>query len=133
MEEEAVRWSIKVSKDTDLTLRTFLGAQGMKKGDLSKFIEEAVRRRVLQCTIQDIRARNADADPDEIQRIVDEAVSEVRAERRTRETLRALSCSDEPLGRFLSEPVFRRSRGGAEGRDLQPNRKPNVADPRSTR
>jgi hypothetical protein len=25
MEEETVRWSIKVSKDTDLTLRTFLG------------------------------------------------------------------------------------------------------------
>lgn len=85
MEEQAVRWSIKVSKDTDLTLRTFLGAQGMKKGDLSKFIEEAVRRRVLQCTIQDIRVRNADADPDEIQRILDQAVSEVRAERRTKE------------------------------------------------
>lgn len=84
MEEEAVRWSVKVSKDTDLTLRTFLGAHGMKKGDLSKFIEEAVRRRVLQCTIQDIRARNADADPDEIQRLVDEAVGEVRAERRAK-------------------------------------------------
>jgi hypothetical protein len=84
MEEEAVRWSIKVSKDTDLTLRTFLGTHGMKKGDLSKFIEEAVRRRVLQRTIQDIRARNADADPDEIQRIVDDAVSEVRAGRRAR-------------------------------------------------
>ena len=84
MEKEAVRWSVKVSKDTDLTLRTFLGARGMKKGDLSKFIEEAVRRRVLQCTIQDIRARNADADPDEIQRIVDDAVSEVRAERRAK-------------------------------------------------
>ena len=84
MEEEAVRWNIKVSKDTDLTLRTFLGSQGMKKGALSKFIEEAVRRRVLQCTIQDIRARNADADPDEIQRIVDEAVREVRAERRSK-------------------------------------------------
>ena len=83
--EEAARWNIKVSKATDLTLRTFLGAQGMKKGDLSKFIEEAVRRRVLQCTIQDIRARNAHTDPDEIQRIVDEAVSEVRAERRTKE------------------------------------------------
>jgi hypothetical protein len=66
---------------SDLTLRTFLGAQGMKKGALSKFIEEAVRRGVLQCTIQDIRARNADADPDEIQRIIDEAVSAVRAER----------------------------------------------------
>ena len=84
MEEEAVRWNIKVSKETDLSLRTFLGSKGMKKGDLSKFIEEAVRRRVLQCTIQDIRARNADADPDEIQRIVDESVSEVRAERRSK-------------------------------------------------
>jgi len=86
MEEQTVRWSIKVSKDTDLTLRTFLGSQGMKKGDLSKFIEEAVRRRVLQCTVQDIRARNAGTDPEEIQRIADEAVSEVRAERRTRKT-----------------------------------------------
>jgi hypothetical protein len=85
MEKQAVRWSLKVSKDTDLNLRTFLGALGMKKGDLSKFVEDAVNRRVLQCTVQDIRARNADADPDEIQRIVDEAVSEVRAERRIKE------------------------------------------------
>jgi hypothetical protein len=82
MIEEAVRWNLKVSKDIDLTLRTYLGSQGAKKGDLSKFIEEAVRWRVLQCTVQDIRERNAGADPDEIQRIVDEAVQEVRADRR---------------------------------------------------
>jgi len=49
--EEAVRWNIKVSKETDLALRTFLGAQGMKKGDLSKFIEEAVRWRVFHRTV----------------------------------------------------------------------------------
>ncbi|HEY1220398.1 MAG: ribbon-helix-helix domain-containing protein [Bryobacteraceae bacterium] len=79
--EEAVRWNIKVSKETDLTLRTFLGSQGAKKGDLSKFIEEAVRWRVFHRTVQDIRERNADTDPDELQRIIDEAVSEVRAER----------------------------------------------------
>ena len=82
--EEAVRWNLTVSKDTDLTLRSFLGSQGMKKGDLSKFVEDAVRRRVLQCTVQDIRERNAGADPDDIQRIVDEAVSEVRTEQRSR-------------------------------------------------
>src|SRR5271156_3050021 len=81
MEEEAVRWNIKVSKETDLTLRTFLGAQGAKKGDLSKFIEEAVRWHVFNRTVQDIRDRNTDTDPDELQRIIDEAVSEVRAER----------------------------------------------------
>ena len=56
----------------------------MKKGDLSKFVEDAVRWRVLQRTIQDIWSRNADADPDEVQRIVDEAVAEVRAERRAK-------------------------------------------------
>ena len=85
MEQEAVRWNIKVSKDTDLTLRTFLGSQGMKKGDLSKFIEEAVRWRVLHCTIQDIWTRNTNADPDEVERIVEEAISEVRAERRAKQ------------------------------------------------
>jgi hypothetical protein len=79
--EEAVRWNLKVSKKTDLTLRTFLGAQGAKKGDLSKFIEEAVRWRVFNLTVQDIRERNADVDPDELHRIIDETVRQVRSER----------------------------------------------------
>jgi hypothetical protein len=81
MEEEAVRWNIKVSKETDLTLRTFLGSQGMKKGDLSKFIEEAVRWRVFHRSVQDIKTRNADTDPDELQALIDDTVREVRAER----------------------------------------------------
>jgi hypothetical protein len=76
--DEVVRWSITVSKETDLALRTFLGAQGMKKGDLSKFIEEAVRTQVFHRTIQDIKARNADSDPDELQALIDSAVREVR-------------------------------------------------------
>ena len=40
--ENTARWTIKVSKDTDISLRTYLAQQGMKKGDLSKFIEHAV-------------------------------------------------------------------------------------------
>jgi Ribbon-helix-helix domain len=82
--DEAVRWNIKVSKDTDLTLRTFLGAQGMKKGDLSKFIEEAVRWRVFHHSVQDIKKRNAAVDVDDLQRIVDESVKEVRRSRRVK-------------------------------------------------
>jgi len=83
MEEtkEAVRWNIKVSKETDLTLRTYLGALGMKKGDLSKFIEEAVRWRIFNRTVQEIKARNANADPDELQAIIDSSLREVRAQR----------------------------------------------------
>src|SRR6516164_9914098 len=82
--EEAVRWNIKVSKEIDLTLRTFLGAQGMKKGDLSKFIEDAVRWRIFNRTVREIKLRNADADPNELQAIIDGAVREARAERRTK-------------------------------------------------
>jgi hypothetical protein len=47
--------------------------------------EEAVRWRVFHRTVQDIKSRNADTDPGEIQRIVDEAVAEVRAERRIKQ------------------------------------------------
>ena len=88
MEEQAVRWNIKVSKETDLSLRTFLGAQGMKKGDLSKFIEDAVRWLVFHRTVQDIKSRNANTNPEELQRIVDEAVREVRTQRRRKKKSR---------------------------------------------
>jgi hypothetical protein len=84
MQEEAVRWNIKVSKETDLTLRTFLGSQGMKKGDLSKFIEQAVRAHVFHRKVQAIKARNAGTDPDELQSLIDDTVREVRAERRAK-------------------------------------------------
>lgn len=77
---EAVRWTIKVSKETDLSLRSFLGAQGMKKGDLSRFVEEAVRWRVLDQTVQGIKDRNRDLSPEELEAAIDEAVREVRAD-----------------------------------------------------
>lgn len=82
--QDAVRWNIKVSKQTDLALRAFLGSQGMRKGDLSKFIEQAVRAHVFHRTILDIKARNADADPEELHALIDETVREVRAERRSK-------------------------------------------------
>jgi hypothetical protein len=56
----------------------------MKKGDLSKFIEQAVRAHVFHRTVEDIKARNAGTDPDEMQALIDDAVREVRAERRAK-------------------------------------------------
>jgi Ribbon-helix-helix domain len=75
-----VRWNLKVSRETDLSLRTFLGARGMKKGDLSKFVEEAVRWRIFDHTVQDLKARNAETAPAALQQLIDEAVREVRHE-----------------------------------------------------
>jgi hypothetical protein len=43
--------------------------------------EKAVRWRVFHRTVQNIKERNADTGPDELQRIIDGAVREVRAER----------------------------------------------------
>ena len=82
--QQAVRWNVKVSKKTDVTLRTFLGSRGMKKGDLSKFVEEAVRWRVFHDTVQDIKEQNSSAEPAELQKVIDVAVREVRNERRAK-------------------------------------------------
>ena len=70
----------------------------MKKGDLSKFIEEAVRWRVFHRSVQDIEAQNASTSPDALHRIVDDAVREVRAERRTKRAhkARCALCSIPP-------------------------------------
>ena len=68
---ELARWSLKVSRDTDVALRTLLATRGGRKGDLSRFVEEAVNREVLRQTVNDIRARNADLDEDEVARLID--------------------------------------------------------------
>jgi hypothetical protein len=81
--QQAVRWSITVSKETDRSVRTLLGAEAIKKGDMSRFVEDAVRWRVFHRTVEDIKARNIGMESGELQRIVDEAVTEVRAERRS--------------------------------------------------
>jgi hypothetical protein len=47
----------------------------MKKGDLSKFIKEAGRWRVFHRTVQDIKARNSKANPEELQRIIGSALN----------------------------------------------------------
>ena len=57
---EAVRWNIKVSKETDRAVRAFLRSQGRKRGDLSKFIEEPVRWRLFQQIVPEARAGFAD-------------------------------------------------------------------------
>ena len=83
-DSDSVRWTITVSKQTDLALRSYLGSRGMKKGDLSKFVEEAVRWRVLDGTVQAIRQDNDDISAEDLQLLIDQALEEVHAERPAR-------------------------------------------------
>ncbi len=77
---DLTRWTVKVTKETDTAVRSYLAEHGGKKGDLSKFIERAVQKEVLRATLRDIRQRNADLSDEEIQAIVDEEVTAARKE-----------------------------------------------------
>jgi hypothetical protein len=78
--QETTRLTVTFSRETDLALRAFLGAQGMRKGDLSRFIEDAVRWRMFDQAVQGVKARNADIPPEDLQAAIDEACAAVRAE-----------------------------------------------------
>jgi len=78
---DLTRLTISWTKETDLELRSYLGSQGMKKGALSKFIEDAVRWRLFDQTVTAIKARNADTDPETLTEMIDTTVRDVRRDR----------------------------------------------------
>jgi len=77
---DLTRWTVVVTKETDVAVRSYLAEHGGKKGDLSKFIERAVQKEVLRATIRDIQDRNAALPGDEVQKLIDEACTAVRSE-----------------------------------------------------
>ena len=78
--DDTIRWTVKVSPETDRSLRSYLGQHGMKKGDLSKFIERAVQKEILTQTAADVKQRNSDLTSAQLQALVDEAIAAVRKE-----------------------------------------------------
>lgn len=75
------RWNLSISEETDRAVRTFLARNGGKKGDLSRFVDEAVRRRVLELTASRVKERNARYDQGELLDLIDEEVDTARASR----------------------------------------------------
>ncbi len=78
---ENVRWTISVPKETDVALRTYLAQTGLKKGNLSDFVADAVRWRLFDLNVSAARAKNGDVPSDEIEDAIEAALAEVRAER----------------------------------------------------
>ncbi len=79
--QDTVRWNIKVSRETDVSLRSLLGGDGIRRGDLSRFIERAVRAEIFNRNVMEMKANNMDIDPGELEDLIDATVREVRAER----------------------------------------------------
>lgn len=100
--EDTVRWSLKVSRETDQALRAYLGQTGGRKGDLSKFVQEAVRAKLegwkpvarrgtpaarnraragLGEALREVHARTRGLSQARLEKLVAEAVAYARARR----------------------------------------------------
>ena len=75
------QWSVVVSEDTDRTVRSHLARIGGGKGDLSRFVDRAVRQAIFWETVEAIHERNRRLSAEEAQAIADEAVAETGANR----------------------------------------------------
>ena len=75
----SARWNLVVSQDTDDALRQFLASQGRaRKGELSRFVEEAVQARILELETTHTRQQNAALSPEAIETAVNEALEWAR-------------------------------------------------------
>lgn len=81
METSMTRWNLVVTDDTDRSVRSYLARTGRTKGDLSKFVERAVRQAIFWGTVEAVWERNKHLPAAEVQRAADEAVAGARATR----------------------------------------------------
>jgi hypothetical protein len=72
--KQSARWTLTVSADVDRRVRKYLGEVG-RKGDLSAFVEEAVRARLLQLSMKTVptysRPSANDVEPEVVQAILE--------------------------------------------------------------
>ena len=80
MSTSTTRWNLVVSKQTDQGLRQFLAGEGRgKKGDLSRFVEEAVNKHIFDSALRAVHEHNANVPPEEIEAAVEESLAWARA------------------------------------------------------
>jgi len=69
------RWSLSVPDSTDRLVRVFLARAGMKKGDLSAFVGEAVHAEVLRQTARQLQASDPSLDDDQAMELANSLAS----------------------------------------------------------
>jgi len=69
-----------ISENTNVAVRTFLAQRGFKKGDLSAFVEDAVRWRVFDQVMGQAREGLDTLASQDAESLLEEALSQVREE-----------------------------------------------------
>lgn len=70
-----------VQDETDRHVRSYLARTGGRKGDLSRFVDRAVRQAIFWEALESIWERNRNLSDEDIQRLADEAIVQTRAYR----------------------------------------------------
>jgi len=72
-------WNI--SDETDQAVRNYISSTGGTEDDLAKFVDQAVRGKILRETIREVQAQNADLSEEEAMNLANEAVAWARENR----------------------------------------------------
>ena len=64
-----------ISDETDKAVREYLYQTGSTESDLSKFVDQAVRSKILRDTIKEIQIQNADLSEEEAMKLANKAVA----------------------------------------------------------
>ena len=75
------RWNLIIADDTDRRVRSYPTRTGGEKGDLSRFVDRAVRQAIFWETVESIWERNRRMSGEDAQLLADEAVAQARADR----------------------------------------------------
>ena len=79
MSASSIRWNLIVSRSTDDALRQFLASQGRaRKGELSRFVEQAVQARIVELEAEQAKRQNTGVSPETIVGAIDEALEWAR-------------------------------------------------------
>jgi Arc/MetJ-type ribon-helix-helix transcriptional regulator len=71
---------IELPDQTVRDVEAMLAKRG-ENGNISEFIDRTVQRALFFETVREVKRQNAGVDPDELDRLIDDAVKTVRAER----------------------------------------------------
>lgn len=68
------KWNVTIDEENDRLVRVLLAQTGMKKGDLSAFVNDAIRDRALATMAAQIRKAKPDATDEELKAALTSAV-----------------------------------------------------------
>ena len=76
----SVRWSLFVSDETARSLLGYRARTGGGKGDLSRFVDRAVRQAIFWETLEAVWERNRHLSPEAAQALADRAKADAHAD-----------------------------------------------------